>query len=474
MITDTQVVPMLKALGRYRVLKVLGEGAMGTVYRAFDPLIERAVAVKTISLRFDRGEMEGFKERFYREAKSAGRLNHPNIVTIHDVGETGEIAYLAMELLEGLSLRQVIDAGTKLAPERIARIVAEVADALAYAHDNGIIHRDVKPANISLTKSGLVKITDFGIAQMPAASHTMPGIMVGSPKYMSPEQVTGTALDGRTDIFSLAVVLYELLVGHTPFEGRDFANLMYKIAHQSPLPPSVAAAGVPPAFDAVVAKALAKNREHRYQSAREMARDLRNLCQLLIASPAPAKVPGAAVELEALPHHPGNAMVPLGAGRSRSRPRLRAHFVYVPLFAAILGAGTVIALERLVPSHTDPIVDIAQGPPYMGMQVPIALAEAGQADPAPFAELPRKVEEAKPDESRPPVKSNAKSVMPSAARTVMPPSAPRSRAEELDDRLRQLKADLMDLRARYTEEHPDVVIARRQIDQLEREIEEVK
>lgn len=474
MIADTQVVPMLKALGRYRVLKVLGEGAMGTVYRAFDPLIERPVAVKTISLRFDRSEMEGFKERFYREAKSAGRLNHPNIVTIHDVGETGEIAYLAMELLEGLSLKQVIDAGTKLAPERIARILAEVADALAYAHDNGIIHRDVKPANIALTKSGLVKITDFGIAQMPAASHTMPGLMVGSPKYMSPEQVTGSPLDGRTDIFSLAVVLYELLVGHTPFEGRDFANLMYKIAHQSPLPPSVAAPGVPPTFDAVVAKALAKNREHRYQSAREMARDLRNLSQSLIASAPPAKVPGPVAEPAESPSSASTGIAPLNAKRSQSQSRLtlRPHLLYVPLFAAILGAGAVVALERLMPLHTDPLLNIAQDLPFTSMPIPITLAQAAQPNPPVIVEMPR-IDQAKPGESKsPPVKNNAKSVTP-PARTV-PASPPKSRAEELDDRLKQLKTELMDLRAKYTEKHPDVVITKRQIDQLEREIGQVK
>jgi eukaryotic-like serine/threonine-protein kinase len=332
----------------------------------------------------------------------------------------------------------------------------------------------VKPANIALTKNGLVKITDFGIAQMPAASHTMPGLMVGSPKYMSPEQVTGSPLDGRTDIFSLAVVLYELLVGHTPFEARDFPNLMYKIAHQSPLPPSVSAPGVPPAFDAVVAKALAKNREHRYQSAREMARELRNLSQSLVASPPPAKLLGAVEEFSELPNNASSEIAPLEAKRSRSWLTLRPQLLYVPLFAAILGAGTVIALERLIPSHTDPLPGIAQDLPFTAMPIPIMLARAEQADPPAITEMPRKIEEAKPSESNaPPVKNNAKSVTPAAARAV-PPSSPKSRAEDLDDRLRQLRTDLLDLRAKYTEKHPDVILTKRQIDQLEREIEQVK
>jgi serine/threonine protein kinase len=474
MIADKQVVPMLKTLGRYRVLKVLGEGAMGTVYRAFDPLIERPVAVKTISLRFDRSEMESFKERFYREAKSAGRLNHPNIVTIHDVGETGEIAYLAMELLEGLSLKQVIDAGTKLAPERIARIVAEVADALAYAHDNGIIHRDVKPANIALTRNGLVKITDFGIAQMPAGSHTMPGLMVGSPKYMSPEQVTGCPLDGRTDVFSLSVVLYELLVGHTPFEGSDFANLMYKIAHYSPLPPSVAAPGVAPAFDAVVAKALAKDRDHRYQNAREMARDLRTLIQTLNASPPEIKPLSSAPQASSS----ANAVAERASAKPRRllrQPVIHRHqLLYVPLFAALLGAGIVMALERLIPLHKDPTPTLGQDLPFAAMPIPIMLAEAAQAPPPPLGELPKSDVEAKPTEpeATPAVKNKGKNATPGQVKPT--PASKPSRAEELDDRLKQLKTDLIDLRAKYTDKHPDVVTTKRQIRQLEEEIGQVK
>jgi len=209
-----------RSLGRYRITEVLGHGAMGIVYRAFDPVIERTVALKTIRLRLETHEADQFKERFYREAKAAGGLNHSNIVTIYDAAEDNGVSYIAMELLEGLSLQQIIDAGSRLSIVRAVRIAIEVADALAYAHGNGVIHRDIKPANIVLTKSGLIKITDFGIAQLPATSFTQPGLLVGSPRYMSPEQISCRSIDGRSDIFSLGAVLYELLHRHPAFHGE--------------------------------------------------------------------------------------------------------------------------------------------------------------------------------------------------------------------------------------------------------------
>ena len=204
-------------LGRYEILAELGRGAMGVVYKAIDPFIDRTVAIKTIQLDLSRDELANFEERFYREAKSAGRLNHPNIVTIYDVGKTGKIAYMAMEFLEGQLLKEILDVHTAMSVDRIADIAAQVADALAYAHENGIVHRDIKPANIMLVRSNVVKITDFGIAQMPSGSRTLAGTVMGSPKYMAPEQVVGAAVDGRSDLFSLGVVLYEMLTGEPAF-----------------------------------------------------------------------------------------------------------------------------------------------------------------------------------------------------------------------------------------------------------------
>ena len=263
-------------IGRYEVVSALGQGAMGTVYKAVDPLIGRAVAIKTINLNLSKEERAEFEERFYREAKSAGRLSHANIVTIYDVGETDDIAYIAMEYLEGESLREMLDSGVVLPIEMIGRIAARIASALNYAHENHVVHRDIKPANIMITTGRDVKIMDFGIAQIPMGSRTQLGTVLGSPKYMAPEQVAGQSTDGRTDIFSLGVVLYEMLTGTTPFKGDNLSAIMYKVLNEEPAPPSTITSRVPPAFDRIISRALAKRPEDRYQTAREFARDLRN------------------------------------------------------------------------------------------------------------------------------------------------------------------------------------------------------
>ncbi|MHB1213778.1 MAG: serine/threonine-protein kinase [Thiobacillus sp.] len=260
--------------GRYEVVSALGQGAMGAVYKAVDPLIERTVAIKTINLDLSKEERADFEARFYREAKSAGRLSHSNIVTIYDVGETDDIAYIAMEYLEGESLREMLDSGVVFPPDLISRIAAQIASALNYAHENNVVHRDIKPANIMITPNRDVKIMDFGIAQIPTGSRTQAGTVLGSPKYMAPEQVAGQATDGRTDIFALGVVLYEMLTGVTPFNGDNLSAIMYKILNEDPAPPSTVNLGVPPAFDRIISRALAKRPEDRYQTAREFARDL--------------------------------------------------------------------------------------------------------------------------------------------------------------------------------------------------------
>lgn len=277
-------------LGRYEILAELGRGAMGVVYKAIDPLIDRTVAIKTIQLDLSRDELANFEERFYREAKSAGRLNHPNIVTIYDVGKTDNIAYMAMEFLEGQLLKEILDVHTAMSIDRIADIAAQVADGLAYAHENGIVHRDIKPANIMLVRGNVVKITDFGIAQMPSGSRTLAGTVMGSPKYMAPEQVAGTAVDGRSDLFSLGVVLYEMLTGEPPFDGDNINTTMYRIVNETPVPPKTLTPRVPDVFNTIVAKALAKHPDERYQSARELAHDLRNYKHLSLPVSAAAKL----------------------------------------------------------------------------------------------------------------------------------------------------------------------------------------
>jgi serine/threonine-protein kinase len=263
-------------LGRYRIVGELGRGAMGVVYRAIDPLLERLVAIKTINLAEAGDNAAEFDARFQQEAKAAGRLAHPNVITVYDAGRAGDVAFMAMELLEGRDLRGLMAGRPRLPVAEAIGIAAQVADGLAYAHERGVVHRDIKPGNIMILASGLAKIMDFGIARMRASEvRTRTGVLLGSPKYMSPEQVLGQGADGRSDIFSLGVVLYEMLAGAAPFCGDTVSNLMFQIATASPPAPSRINAEVPPMLDLIVAKALTKKSEERYQSAAELAADLR-------------------------------------------------------------------------------------------------------------------------------------------------------------------------------------------------------
>ena len=293
----------LKQLGRYEVIEELGRGSMGVIYKAFDPMLDRLVALKTVALELSREETEAFERRFYREAKSAGRLNHPNIVTVHDVGKTDSVAYIAMEFLQGRSLRDILDSGVVLPIDRIVDIAARVADGLAFAHGSGIVHRDIKPPNIMVLENGGVKITDFGIALLPTGSRTHAGTVFGSPKYMSPEQVVGREVDGRADVFSLGAVLYEMLTGFAPFFGGDLEAVLYQVINEMPAPPSTRNRALPPAFDQIVSKALAKHPDDRYGSARAFALDLRNYRKL--EGPAAAQPPARTLERRALRRRKG-------------------------------------------------------------------------------------------------------------------------------------------------------------------------
>ena len=267
---------MISQLGRYEIIGELGQGAMGIVYKAKDPLIDRIVAIKTISLNLAMEEKEEYEARFYQEAKAAGRLSHPNIVTIYDVGKSGDVAYIAMEFLEGRELRDILNEDAHLPLSRVLDIVVQVAQGLAYAHEHGIVHRDVKPANIMVVRDGHVKITDFGIARMASAAvRTQTGMVLGSPKYMSPEQVMGKPIDRRSDIFSLGVMLYEMLAGQVPFNGENVNAIMYQILNAVPLPLNTLNPAVPDMLNFIVAKALAKAPDDRYRDAGEFANDLR-------------------------------------------------------------------------------------------------------------------------------------------------------------------------------------------------------
>jgi serine/threonine-protein kinase len=244
------------------------------VYRAKDAALARTVAIKTISLTGDARERDTHEARFMQEARAAGSIGHPAIVTIYDVGREGDTAFIAMELVEGQDLRELIR-GVGLMPVQSLRIVAAVAGGLAFAHERGIVHRDIKPGNIMVLADGRVKIMDFGIAHMHEPMvKTQTGVLLGSPQYMSPEQIVGQPVDYRTDIFSLGLVLYEMLTGTRAFEGADIPELMFKVANLPATPPSHVAPDLPTVIDFIIARALRKKPEERYASAADLAKDL--------------------------------------------------------------------------------------------------------------------------------------------------------------------------------------------------------
>ncbi len=271
----------IKHFGRYKVIEVLGKGAMGTVYKGIDPAINRPVALKTIRLDFvnDRAEMAELKERLFREAQAAGKLSHPNIVTIYDVGSEAHLQYIAMEYLEGQTLENIIKKKVKFNYRIIAQVITQICNALDYAHDRGIVHRDIKPANIMILKDYRVKVMDYGIARIDSNSMTKTGIAMGTPNYISPEQLKGLPIDRRADIFSLGVVMYEMLLGHRPFKGDSITSLIYNILNHEPEKPSNINPEIPLLFDHIIMKALKKNPAERYQKTSEINTDLHDFVE---------------------------------------------------------------------------------------------------------------------------------------------------------------------------------------------------
>jgi serine/threonine-protein kinase len=270
---------MPRHLGRYVIERRIGKGAMGAVYLAKDPRINRAVAVKAIPIEkeFEDEELKEARLRFFREAESAGRLTHPNIITVFDAGEDEGLAYIAMEYVPGIALKDFTDPKRLLAPKRALDLAATTAEALDYAHNQGVIHRDIKPANLLyIPKEGSLKIADFGVARLTDNNRTKTGIVLGTPMYMSPEQLGAEKLTGHSDLFSLGVTLYELLVGEVPFKADNIAALMTRITTEDPAPISHRRTGLVTGLDAVLAKALAKRPADRFSCGAEMAIALRN------------------------------------------------------------------------------------------------------------------------------------------------------------------------------------------------------
>jgi serine/threonine-protein kinase len=376
-------------IGRYQIVEELGHGSMGVVYKARDPLLDRIVALKTVGLSLSREETEAFEQRFYREAQSAGRLNHANIVTVHDVGKTDSVAYIAMEFLQGQSLREILDSGVVLPVEKIVDIAAQVANGLAFAHESGVVHRDIKPPNIMVLDNGTVKITDFGIALLPTGSRTLAGTVFGSPKYMSPEQVVGRPVDGRADIFSLGAVLYEMLTGFAPFFGVDLEAVLYQVINEMPAAPTTRNKSLPAAFDYIVAKALAKHPDDRYANAEGLAADLRNFRQIRFPGEqahdartlerrairrrkgdvpppresvpaAPADTPAAphneTVEIDAAPVVGGTPLAGVESGPSvfvtRGDGSQRRNVIFIGAGAAVLILAAATALVRVAGNDT--------------------------------------------------------------------------------------------------------------------------
>ena len=276
----------IDSIGKYEIRREIGRGAMGVVYEGYDPSIKRVVALKTIRAdQLTGGDPAAVIARFRREAQAAGRLNHPNIVSIYDFGEDGGIWYIAMEFVQGRELKECFETNERFKIADIVRIMSQILNALDYSHRQGVIHRDIKPANIFLLSDGSVKVADFGIAHIESSNLTHVGTVMGTPSYMSPEQIMGLPVDRRADLFSAGVVLYQFLTGERPFAGSA-TTTMQKVLKEEPLPPSTLNVQLPPAMDTVVRKALAKRAEERFQTAQEFADAVRAAAQATTATVA--------------------------------------------------------------------------------------------------------------------------------------------------------------------------------------------
>lgn len=394
-------------IGRYEILDEVGQGAMGTVYRARDPLIERTVAIKTVPIEQLRKEGADAEARFLREAQSAGRLSHPNIVTIYDVGETDGLAYIAMEYLSGPTLRDLMDHG-RMPLDLALDTARQMAEALAFAHAHGVTHRDVKPSNVVVTgQRGQIKLTDFGIAHLANSEQTQAGQMLGSPRYMSPEQAMGREVDGRSDIFSLGAVLYEMLTGRYAFDGDSLATIVYRVIHDAP----VEAASLRP-LPAGLAQLLGR-----------------------MLSKSPQDRPDAHAVAAAL-HAPAPPIAPPAPHADNRVPRLLPILAFGTPFGVLLllGVGLILIQHFLGP------------PPPQSIATPAA-------DPQPSAAAAPSMGDAPP---------------PLPSPVARQPAADPYLAG-LDRKQVELRLQRTELLLTYTTQHPDVVQIDRQLEQLRAE-----
>lgn len=331
-------------IGRFRIARELGRGAIGIVYLGHDPIIDRSVAIKTLNSRLPRGDKKKYEQQFINEARAAGRLAHPNIVTIYDASVEDGTTYIAMEYLQGKELEKLLDAGHRFAMDDIAVIILRIADALHYAHKNGVIHRDIKPANIFMTEDNSPKVMDFGIARAPnrladqdaeQAYTLFKNNLLGTPNYMSPEQAMGRPADHRSDLYSLGIIMYEMLAGCKPFRSRDTGHLLQQIAFKVPTAPHLINPQIPLVLSHIATKAMNKRAEKRYQSGHEMVLDLRRYL-------GQAKRARAEARAEENPHSPTSAARP--SAPAPAAPRRRAFFWLA--CAAGLGTLGMVSVKR--------------------------------------------------------------------------------------------------------------------------------
>ncbi|HEU5180548.1 MAG TPA: serine/threonine-protein kinase [Candidatus Polarisedimenticolia bacterium] len=323
-------------LGRFEVLREIGKGAMGVVYLAHDPRIDRKIAIKMIQIPPGVSEEEAreARHRFVREAQAAGKLAHPNIITIYDVVEDPQRTYIAMEYIDGVTLETFTKPGSLLPLATVLSVITQACSALDYAHKSQVIHRDIKPANLMLMKGDLLKVTDFGLAKKPDANLTQAGVLIGTPNYMSPEQISGKPMDGRSDFFSLGVVLYELLTGERPFGGDTISTIIYRILYDEPRPPRIVNEKLPPAFDQILKRALAKEPADRFQSGAEFAEALSNYSTYHFKRPVSTAAPTLRVGRE----ESGPTVL-----RPRDRSRAYPRSVPAPSFPLFAGQPLKIA-----------------------------------------------------------------------------------------------------------------------------------
>ncbi|MGH8681604.1 MAG: serine/threonine-protein kinase, partial [Burkholderiales bacterium] len=379
-----------KQLGRYEILDELGRGAMGVVYKARDPIIDRVVALKTIDFALTGAAAASFEQRFFQEARAAGRLNHPNIVTIYDAGQADGVAYIAMEFLDGTNLRQLLDEQPSPGIARAVEVAGQVVRGLAYAHEQGVIHRDIKPANIIVLRNKRPKITDFGIARLSEADGRS-GERAGSPKYMAPEQIRADAtIDGRADLFSLGAVLYEMLTGRPPFTGETVHEIMEQVLAADPPRPGAVNTRVPPELDALVMRMLAKRSGDRFPSARSVFRELRRIEERLEERTTREAADEAEV-VAAVPPAPSDGDKTLVLAAPPAEPARRA-LRSTGRMAALVAAGLILAGLAVIPlrlqfsdANARRTEVAAASPPAV---VDAAASEPAQPEPLPAIEPP--------------------------------------------------------------------------------------